>query len=322
MTAKSFSPLQDASGHPPRRPSTIPERGVRRTRGRAGFRRVPWLVAVPAVGFLLAFHIAPTVAGGYYAFTDWDGISPHANVVGFDNFTDILTDSTTSGALLHTMQLTVLFVIFANAIGLALALGLHRQIKSRNFLRSLFFLPAVVSPVVVSFLWQYMLHRDGIVNEFLTAVGLESLTRSWLADPGWALWAILIVMIWQFSGLCMVIYLAGLESVPEELLEAAAVDGAGMWRRFRRVTLPLLAPAITICMTLTLIFGLRAFDQVIALTGGGPVDATETLATQVWKQTFSLGQYGKGAALALILSALIAVLSISQALILRAKEVR
>ena len=120
----------------------------------------------------------------------------------------------------------------------------------------------------------------------------------------------------------MVVYIAGLENIPTEMAEAAAADGTGSWRRFTRITLPLLAPAVTIAVTMTLIFGLRTFDQIVALTGGGPVDATESLATQVWKQTFSYGDYGRGAALALILTALIAILSITQTMILRAREVR
>jgi raffinose/stachyose/melibiose transport system permease protein len=128
------------------------------------------------------------------------------------------------------------------------------------------------------------------------------------------------VLVWQFCGLTMVIYLAGLQGIPQELVEATAVDGATLWTRFRRVTLPLLAPAITVNVTLTLIFGLRVFDQVLGMTGGGPVNATETLATQVYKQTFAYGRFGYGAALALILAALISVMAISQALILRARE--
>jgi len=133
---------------------------------------------------------------------------------------------------------------------------------------------------------------------------------------------VLVVLVWQFSGLTMVIYLAGLQGISDELIEASAVDGATAWVRFRRIVFPLLAPAITVCATLTLIFGLRVFDQVVALTGGGPVDSTETLATQVWKQTFANGQFGYGAALALVLTAVIAVLSLGQLAILRARERR
>jgi raffinose/stachyose/melibiose transport system permease protein len=148
------------------------------------------------------------------------------------------------------------------------------------------------------------------------------LEQAWLGDPQWALWTIWVVMVWQYSGLTMVIYLAGLQGIPDELLEAAAVDGASAWMRFRRVILPLLAPATTVCATLTLIFGLRVFEQVIALTNGGPVNASETLATQVYKQTFALGRFGYGAALALVLTGLIAVLGLAQLTLLRTREAR
>src|SRR4029077_3837708 len=134
------------------------------------------------------------------------------------------------------------------------------------------------------------------------------------------LWTVLVVLVWQFTGLAMVIYLAGLQGISPELDEASAVDGASIWMRFRWVTLPLLAPALTVSATLTLIFGLRVFDQVLALTGGGPVDASETLATQVWEQTFQFGKFGYGAAIALVLSGLIIVVTLSQLAVLRWRE--
>lgn len=161
---------------------------------------------------------------------------------------------------------------------------------------------------------------EGPLNSLLGTLGLESWQRPWLGDPTWALWCVRVVMVWQYVGLTMIIYLAGLQGVPDELEEAAAVDGASLWMRLRRIVLPLLAPAITVASTLTLIHALRIFDQVMALTGGGPVDATETLATQVYKQTFQLGRFSYGAALALVLAAMIAVLSIAQTLILRRRE--
>jgi raffinose/stachyose/melibiose transport system permease protein len=307
-------------------PDTPPRRDTRArfglARKRGGPRRVPALLAVPAVCFLIAFHFIPAVAGGWYAFTDWNGITAGAHFIGLRNFTKIFHSSDTRGALIHTLLLAGSFVVIVNAMGLTLALGLNRGVKSRNVLRSLFFAPVVVSPLAVAYIFQYVFDYGGPLNKLLDGVGLDSLKRPWLGDPHWALWTILVVLVWQFSGLTMVIYLAGLSGIPQELDEATAVDGASLWTRFRRVTVPLLAPAITVNVTLTLIFGLRIFDQVLALTGGGPVDATETLATQVYKQTFAYGRFGYGAALALMLAALISVMAISQAVILRARESR
>src|SRR5262249_34430024 len=156
----------------------------------------------------------------------------------------------------------------------------------------------------------------------LGAVGLDAWKKAWVGDPTWAIWTIAIVMVWQTTGLCMVIYLAGLQGIPDEIDEAAIVDGAGMLRRFRCITLPLLAPAVTIASTLMLIYGMRVFDQVLALTGGGPVGSSETLATQVWEQTFQFGRFGYGAALSVLLSVLIFVLVIGQLLVLRRRESR
>jgi raffinose/stachyose/melibiose transport system permease protein len=282
---------------------------------------VPWLIAVPGILCLLAYHLIPTAAGSWYAFTDWDGLTD-ARFVGLDNFRELFQDPVTRGALWHTLYLAGSFFVLVNVIGLALAIGLNRTLKSRNVLRAVFFAPVVMSPLAVSFIWQYIFDPRGGLNQLLATVGLETWQRTWLGDPQLALWMILIVLVWQFSGLTMVIYLAGLQSISVDLIEASAVDGATTWTRFRRIVLPLLAPAITVNATLTLIFGLRVFDHVIALTGGGPLNATETLATQVWKQTFVEGRYGYGSASALILTALIAALALAQLAVLRARESR
>lgn len=287
----------------------------------AGLGRVPWVIAVPGILFLIAYHLAPVVAGAGYAFTDWNGFGD-ARFVGVENFRQVFREPATRGALWHTIELATAFFVIVNALGLALALGLNRALKSRNVLRSLFFAPVVISPIATAFIWQYIFDYQGALNNLLGAAGLESWQRPWLGDPTWALWTVLIVMVWQYSGLTMVIYLAGLQGIPDELIEASAVDGARLWMRFRRIVLPLLAPAITVCATLTLIIGLRAFEQVIALTGGGPVGASETLATQVWKQTFVNGRFGFGSALSLVLTGLIAVLALTQLAVLRAREER
>jgi raffinose/stachyose/melibiose transport system permease protein len=293
---------------------------MRRTRG--GPRRVPWVLVLPGLFFLVALHLIPNIAGGYYAFTSWNGLTAHAQWIGLDNFREILHSGPARNALIHTLTLAGCFVVGVNAIGLLLAVGLNRTVKSRNVLRAIFFAPVVMSPLALAYIWQYIFDYYGPLNRFLGAIGLKSWERPWLGDPSWALWCVLILLVWQFTGLTMVIYLAGLQGIPTEIDEAAAVDGASVWVRFRRVTLPLLAPAITVNATLTLIIGLRVFDQVIALTNGGPYHATETLATQIYVQTFSVGRFGYGAAFSLVLAALITVLAISQTLILRARETR
>jgi len=283
--------------------------------------QVPWLLALPGLLALLCFHFLPAGFGGYYAFTSWNGLG-NATWVGLKNFRAIANDPIARGALWHTLELAGCFVVLVNLIGLALAFGLNRTVKTRHLLRSVFFAPVAVSPLAIGFIWQWIFDNQGALNRALGDVGLKSLERSWLGDPSTALWTILVVLVWQYSGLAMVLYLAGLQGISDEIYEATLVDGASGWLRLRKVMLPLLAPAVTVSATITLVIGLRVFDQILALTGGGPVAASETLATQVYKQTFYLGRYGYGAALALILAALIAAVAIGQLTLLRMHEQR
>jgi raffinose/stachyose/melibiose transport system permease protein len=286
-----------------------------------GLKQVPWLLALPGIAALVAFHFLPIAFGSYYAFTSWNGLT-HARWIGLANFREIFAAGTARSALWHTIELTACFVVAVNAIGLALALALNRAVKTRHLLRSLFFAPVALSPIAIGFIWLWIFDYNGALNRVLVDVGLGSWRRAWLGDPRTALWTILVVMVWQFSGLAMVLYLAGLQAVPDVLCEAALVDGASGWQLVRKIVLPLLAPAITVSATLTLIIGLRTFDQVMALTQGGPVDATETLATQIYKQTFFLGRFGYGAAFALILTAIVATLALTQLALLRRNEQR
>ena len=288
---------------------------------RRGVRDVPWIVALPAIGLLVAFHFVPVGFGSYYAFTNWNGIS-HARWIGLQNFREIFHDPGARGALWHTLELTICFVVAVNALGLTLALGLNRTVKTRHFLRTLFFAPVVLSSLATAYIWGWIFDYPGALNRFLDAVGLDSLKRAWLGNPSTALWTILVVMIWQWVGLALVLYLAGLQAIPDDVYEATLVDGASGFFRFRKVVLPLLAPALTISVTLSVIHGLRVFDAVVALTHGGPNGATETLATQVYGDTFVLGRFGYGAALALMLSALVAFIALTQLVFLRRNESR
>jgi raffinose/stachyose/melibiose transport system permease protein len=286
-----------------------------------GLSQVPWLLALPGVAAVIVFHFVPVGFGAYYAFTEWSGVG-QAKWIGLGNFRDIFADRTARGALWHTIELAGFFVLCTNAIGLLLALGLNRAVKTRSLLRSLFFAPTALSPLAIAFIWQWIFDYQGGLNRLLSDVGLGSLRHTWLGDPSTALWTVLIVMIWQFSGLAMVLYLAGLQGISDDVYEATLVDGASTWLRVRSVVLPLLVPAVTVSTTLTLIIGLRVFDQIMALTNGGPVDASETLATQIYKQTFVAGRFGYGAALGLVLAAIVSVLALTQLAVMRRYEER
>ena len=191
---------------------------------------------------------------------------------------------------------------------------MHTRIKSKYVLRTIFFAPAVLSPVVIAFLWKYMFNPqpDAGLNAMLGFFGLDFLQQNWLGDPSVALWAIGLTVVWQYAGYSMVIFLAALQGIPKDLEEAAALDGAGRWQRFRHIVLPLIAPAMTINLTLSTIGGLKLFDQVFAITGGGPGYRTETLSTLIYKQAFVFGQYGYSTAVALVLALLVSGLALIQ----------
>ncbi|GFJ93811.1 carbohydrate ABC transporter permease [Phytohabitans rumicis] len=270
---------------------------------------------------LFAFVVlVPSARGVYYAFTDWDGLSPDFSFVGLGNFADMARDPDARQAVWHTLVIAVAITVIQNGFGLLLALGVNSMIKSRNLLRVLLFAPAVVTPIVTAYLWRNLLGPDGAVNSLFGAVGLDSWQQDWLGDPQLALWSIVGVIVWQFGGYSMVIFLAGLQSVPKEIYEAAAIDGTGPVRRFWSVTRPLLAPAFTINLMLSIIGGIKLFDQVYALTGGGPGHATDTISTLIYKDAFTLGEFGYSIALAVVLTIIVAVASTSQYFVLARNE--
>jgi raffinose/stachyose/melibiose transport system permease protein len=270
---------------------------------------------------LFAFVVLiPSVRGVYYAFTDWDGLSPDFAWIGFGNFTTMVNDATARQAIWHTLLIAVAITVIQNGVGLLLALGVNTMIKSRNVLRVLFFAPAVVTPIVTAYLWRNLLGPDGAVNSLFGAVGLASWQQDWLGDPQLALWSVVGVIVWQFAGYSMVIFLAGLQSVPKEIYEAAAIDGTGPVRRFWSIIRPLLAPAFTINLMLSIIGGIKLFDQVFALTGGGPGHATDTISTLIYKEAFTLGEFGYSIALAVVLTIIVAVASTGQYFFLARNE--
>ncbi|MEV6418625.1 sugar ABC transporter permease [Streptomyces sp. NPDC051662] len=293
-----------------------------RTRRHRDATLPPWAFVVPALLVYAVVVLYPSLAGVVYAFTDWSGVGDFA-FVGLDNFRTLLDDDRALESVSNTLLLTLAVVIVQNGIGLLLALGVNANIRSRSLLRVIFFAPAVVSPVMVAFLWKYVYNPDNGagLNAILGALGLGGLRQDWLGNPSLALWSVAAMVIWQYAGYSMVIFLAGLQGVPAELHEAARIDGAGTWQRFRYVTWPLLAPALTINLMLSTIGGLKLFDQVYAATNGGPGTASETLSTVLYKEAFVFGKFGYSTAVALVLALFVAAVSLVQLRYLRAREV-
>jgi raffinose/stachyose/melibiose transport system permease protein len=282
----------------------------------------PWLFVAPGLLIYAAVVLYPSVTGVLYAFTDWTGLNKNKSFVGLKNFDTLLHDDRALGALRNTLLLTVAIVVVQNGVGLLLALGVHSRIKSRLLLRAVFFAPVVVSPVMIAFLWKYVYNPapEAGLNGILGAVGLGALRRDWLGNPSLALWSVAVMVVWQYAGYSMVVFLAGLEGIDKDVKEAATIDGAGTFTRFRYVTWPLLAPATTINVMLSTIGGLKLFDQVFAATNGGPGFATETLSTVLYKEAFVFGHYGYSTAVALVLALFVAAVSLVQIRYLRSRE--
>ena len=220
-----------------------------------------WWWALPAIVLVIGVHYAATLTGGFFAFTNWTGLGDW-EFIGFDNFVRIFKDPTLVGAVWNTLFLAFGSVILTNVFGLGFALAINRTLKSRYILRTLLFLPVVLSPLATAYIWKFVFQFNGPLNGFLNLIGLDSLQKVWLADPTWSIWAILFTVVWQQTGFVMVIYLAGLASVPVELEEAAALDGAGLWSRFWHVVVPGIRPSLIVVITTISIASLKVFDIV------------------------------------------------------------
>ena len=275
------------------RPSSIRRRAWRGV-------RVPFWFVIPALVVYAFVVLAPSGQGVLYAFSDWNGISAGFDLVGLRNFVTVFTDPLALAALGNTLVLAAVIMLLQNLFGLLLALALNTRVRSGAALRVVFFAPVVLTPLVSGYIWSYLLAPDGGVNEVLRTIGLGALAQDWLGDPRFALGAVCVAILWQFSGYSMVIYLAGLKALPAELLEAGVVDGAGPFRRFFSIVLPLINGSVVINLLLTLIGGLGQFDQVFAMTQGGPGDATQTISTVIYKNGFQLGDSPYATALALV----------------------
>lgn len=305
-----------------RRPSLTSGRVKGPRRGLRSVSRRTLLFLVPALAFYLFVLVIPTMRGARYAFTDWDGLNPTFEFVGLDNFVDVVTSTDSRRAIFVTLLVAFTYMLAVNVMGLLLAVGVDTKIKTRNFLRVLLFAPAVMTPVVTAHLWKYILAPTGPLNAALDALGLGAVQQSWLGSPGWALFSIVLVMTWQFTGYHMVIFLAGLQAIPVELVEAADVDGASVFQRFFHVKLPLLAPATTINFVLSMIGALKIFDHIWVLTGGGPGGTTHNLSTLLYRDAFQYGEFGSSIAMALLLTLLVAVISGVQYRQLAKRELR
>lgn len=297
------------------------------TARRQAVRTRAWRARATSLAFVLPAAIlfgvvvlGPIVLNLYYAFTDWSGIGPNFNFVGADNFVRMFGDPELRRDAQNTLVFTLASTPLQILIGLGLALALQKPGRLSNSLRMVILMPIAISGVVLGFLGSLIFDpRNGLLTGLADATGIDWLGQNWLGDPRLAMVAVVVMNLWQWSGLTMLIFISGLVTQPAELHEAARIDGAGAWKRFRHVTLPLLAPAVTINTVLTVIGGLKVFDIVYVLTKGGPAGSTETVVARAALQA-SFGQYGYSAASNLSLTLVIIVVSFALLRILRRRE--
>lgn len=274
---------------------------------------------LPAAVLLLTFVVIPIALTFILAFTNTRLISPEpGRFIGLENFSNLFTDDTFWASLRNTIIFTVVIVPVQSGIALAIAVLVNSKVRGTTFFRTVYFLPVVTSIVVVSMLWLFMYQKDGLVNLLLARVGIQG--PDWLGDPNWSLFAIIVMSIWQAMGFHMIIWLAGLQTVPAELYEAAALDGATPWQQFVNVTWPgLRATRIFILITITIAaFGL--FSQVNIMTQGGPLDSTTTLVFMTVRSGFQQQQTGYAAAISLVFFVLVLIVTLVQNFLTRDKE--
>ena len=266
------------------------------------------LFYIPAVILFLVFVIYPFVQGIRLSFTNWNGYSQTMKYVGFKNYARLFQDANVKTALVNTLIYGVMSTLIQNILGLGYALFLNTKFKGRSLVRTIIYMPVMIAPLIMGYIMYFFFQYDGgAVNDILTALHMEPVDL--LVHSGTAIWIIVLVNSLQFVGVAMVIYLAGLQNVPNMYYEAAMIDGATFWERFKHITVPLLMPAISSSTILNLIGGLKLFDLVMALTSGGPGFSTHSLSTLVTNQYFSAQSAGYASAIGIFSFLLIMIIS-------------
>jgi multiple sugar transport system permease protein len=314
MGTATEAPAPPTASPPPRRPG--------RGRGRLARRqeRAAWGFLLPSLVILAIFVVYPMTQALYLSLTEYNVLQP-ARWVGLENYRQLVGDPAFRNALVNTLYYAAVTTPVSVALALGLAILLNRRLPLRGFLRTSVFLPVVLSLAIVAIAWNFLLDPNiGLLSFWLSKIGIVS-EQGWLRDPGLAMPAVMLVGIWKNVGFYMVMYLAGLQSIPRELHEAASIDGAGPWRRFRRITWPLLANQTMLITILAAIATLQAFDQIFVMTRGGPFFRTETVVMMIYRIGFTEFRLGYASAMSWVLVVLIFGLSMAQVAYFRKRTV-
>ena len=291
-----------------------------RPRATAERKMYPCWLLLPALALYLIFAIYPTLSNAYYSLTDWSMQKSEISFVGLTQFIRILKNPKFWGALKNSAIYGGSITILKVFLGLLLALGLNRKIRSASFLRSVYFLPIIISTVAVGLIFRSLMHpTNGFLNQMLMSLGVKN-PPQWITDPTLSIWCCVIEETWRSTGLCMAVFLSGLQSIPKDYYEAATIDGASAWQRFCAITWPLLRPTLTINVMMSLVNGLRGFEPIYYLTGGGPGTSSQTVMTLAYKY-MAEGLYSYSAAINFFLIFVILLLSIPLLRMMTRKEV-
>ncbi len=296
-------------------PETIPA-GRKRSPSPKGrndrSRFLPWAFLAPGLVIYSVVVVYPMLYSAYLSLFRWDGVAPKKIFVGFQNYVTLLTRNEVFWVALKNNAIWLLAALLVpTSIGLGLALVLNSRFRGSHIFRSIFYFPAVLSLAVVGLIWTWIYHPDlGLANQLLDALGLKVLKRNWLSDPQIAIYPVILAATWNAVGLPMLLFLAGLQTIPPEMHEAAKVEGAGPIRRFLYVTFPLLRETTLIVLAITSINALKAYDIVYAMTNGGPANRTQLLSTWMYFLTYNYNEVGLGTAIAVVLFSLTLIFAI------------
>ena len=270
--------------------------------GRGSAKRITIaLFLLPALALYGVLVLLPIIQAAYYSLFKWNGLKPLTDFVGLANYEKALSDPVFIGAVSHNILIIVLSLALQIPFALGLALMLNRRFRGRAIMRLIFFAPYVISGVITGIVFQLILLPDGLADRALEGAGLGAFTQGWLADPSIVMLTRFFIITWTYFGFHMILLLAGLQGIPRELEEAAAIDGASRWQTTRRITLPLLGPTLRVSVFLSMIGALQVFDLIWVTTRGGPVNASNTMATYMIDWGFRRTQLGYGSAAAVIL---------------------
>ena len=266
---------------------------------------------VPAFAIFFILFLLPSILGVFFSFTNWNSMSESLKWVGLENYKKIFESGSSIRPFANTIFFAVMTSVLKGGFGLLLALALNRRVYGRNALRTLFFLPMVLSNVIVGLVFQQIYHpTTGVLNQFLNLLGMGSLAHGWIIEPGLVMWSCVAVEVWKASGFNMVIFLAGLQSVPTDLYEACDMDGGNAWQKFIKVTRPFIMPSVVINMLLNVISGLKVFDVIYTLTNGGPGKMSEVVEIVILNE-FAIGNYGYGTAYSTLMFVVLIIISVS-----------